>query len=567
MKEQKTLLPLDHEPVHDRAGIGGATRTACRVVVAAFMATALRVAALMVERLVLHRACDAAVKNVKVALSTADAVLLSDKRLTMSAHLAAATGEKRWIDRYEAHFPLIDRAIAAAAALAPASAAARFDAATRVANDKLVAMEPEGRIARTAREQGSFALLVLDRDGFKPINDRHGHGAGDEVLTEVSQRLNAHVRKGDIAARLGGDEFVLVLKQSATSDAPARGAAQLIAALSEPVMLPQGEVRVNASVGVAFYPGDAQKPDDLIRKADVALYRAKNGARGEVRFFQSSMDDDVHQRESLELDLRTAIAANPIKPNFQSLVDLEQSGLIGFEVLARWPHATRGMVPPTEFVPIAEDSGQIDALTVCVMRPALLAARGWDARLSIAINIAPQQLKIESLIERLLGVLRETGFPPERFEVEITENALIGGLDMARRTVLRLKSHGIRVALDDFGTGFSSLSHLSELPFDKIKIDRSFIHTMRDRHENATIVNAIIGLRRSLNLPTTTEGIETPADAESCAIWAATWARVSCIPKLYRPKMWLAWWRAMRRPRPWRELAACRTPRWRRWCC
>jgi diguanylate cyclase (GGDEF)-like protein len=632
MKNQEAGLNLDHVLAPDRAGIAGSTRTARRVVVAAFAATALLVAALMVERFVLHRASDAAVKDVKAALSTADAVTLYDERLTMSAHLAAATGERRWIDRYEADIPLIDKAIAAATALAPASAAARFDAATRVANDKLVAMERqafaliandqlaaaqavlasaayakqkevlatgsdalmtelqaavdqrlldlvatswllvgavlvlsallfallwrslqrslkraemafaakqsevtrlalhdpltglanrrylhmqlEGCIARAAREQGSFALLVLDLDGFKPINDRHGHGAGDAVLIEISRRLNAHVRKGDIAARLGGDEFVLVLNQSPTSEVPARAATRLIAALSEPIVLPQGEVRVSASVGVAFYPADAPLPDDLIRKADVALYRAKNEARGEVRFFQATMDDDVRQRESLELDLRTAIAASHIEPYFQPLIDLEQGGLIGFEVLARWPHPTRGMVPPAEFVPIAEDSGQIDALTVCVMRAALLAARHWDARLTIAINIAPQQLKNESLIERLLDVLRETGFPPERFEVEITENALIGDLDMARRIVLGLKSHGIRVALDDFGTGYSSLSHLSELPFDKIKIDRSFIHTMRDRHESATIVNAIIGLGRSLNLPTTAEGIETPADAE-----------------------------------------------------
>ena len=632
MKNQKAVLNFDHEPAPDRAGIAGATRTARRVVVAAFVATALLVAALMVERFVLHRASDAAVRDVKAALSTADAVTLYDERLTMSAHLAAATGEQRWIDRYEADIPLIDKAIAAATSLAPASAAARFDAATRVANDKLVAMERqafaliandqlgaaqallastayaeqkdvlatgsdalmtalqaavdqrlldlvenswllvgavlvlsallfallwrslqgslkraetafaakqsevtrlalhdpltglanrrylhmqlEGCIARASRDQGRFALLMLDLDGFKPINDRHGHGAGDAVLIEVSRRLNAQVRKGDIAARLGGDEFVLVLNQSQTSEVPARAAARLIAALSEPIVLPQGEVRVSASVGVAFYPADAPLPDDLIRKADVALYRAKEEARGEVRFFQASMDDDVRQRESLELDLRTAIAASHIEPYFQPLIDLEQGRLIGFEVLARWPHATRGMVPPAEFVPIAEDSGQIDALTVCVMRAALLAAREWDARLTIAINIAPQQLKNESLIERLLGVLRETGFPPERFEVEITENALIGDLDMARRIVLGLKSHGIRVALDDFGTGYSSLSHLSELPFDKIKIDRSFIHTMHKRHESATIVNAIIGLGRSLNLPTTAEGIETPADAE-----------------------------------------------------
>jgi EAL domain-containing protein (putative c-di-GMP-specific phosphodiesterase class I) len=186
-------------------------------------------------------------------------------------------------------------------------------------------------------------------------------------------------------------------------------------------------------------------------------------------------------------------------------------------VLARWHHPDRGTIAPAVFVPVAEESGQIDAMTVCIMRRALMAARHWDPRLSIAVNIAPQQLRSESLISRLMQVLHETGFPPERFEIEITENALIADLDLARKIVLGLKDQGVRVALDDFGTGYSSLSHLSELPFDKIKIDRSFIHTMHKRNESASIVHAIIALGRSLNLPTTAEGIESVDDAKMLA--------------------------------------------------
>ncbi len=354
---------------------------------------------------------------------------------------------------------------------------------------------------------------MIDLDGFKPINDRLGHAAGDGVLMEVSRRLNSLVRKGEAVARLGGDEFVVVLNPGAAGDAPIRVAQRLIASLSEVMALPQGDVAVSASVGVALYPTDGSSAEALIRRADVALYRAKNEARGDVCFFQQSMDDDVREREALESELRSAIAQDRIDPYFQPLVDLASGRLTGFEVLARWPHPARGLIPPSTFVQIAEDSGQIDALMVGVMRKALFAAVAWDTSLTIAVNIAPQQLKNDSLIQRLLTVLREAEFPPERFEIEITENSLLGDLDVLRRIVQGLKAHGIRVALDDFGTGYSSLSHLSELPFDKLKIDRSFIRTMRARPESATIVNAIIGLGRSLNLPTTAEGIESELEA------------------------------------------------------
>jgi diguanylate cyclase (GGDEF)-like protein len=608
-----------------------ATRAARRVVLSAFLATAVLVGVLTLERVVFHHASGKAVSEVKSALAIAGNIALEDERLTMSANLSAASGEVRWAQRYEAHIPLIEKAIADAIALAPPGAAQRFDQATRVANDRLVELERKAlslvaagdllaaqailngsmyaqqkeilmrgsdafmdelqgavdarlndlskrawillgslltlscvafsglwrhlarnlryaesafaekqnevtrlalhdpltglanrrylhmqldtEIARATRERTRFALLMIDLDGFKPINDRHGHAAGDAVLMEVSRRLKAQVRKSEVAARLGGDEFVVVLNQGEASDAPARAAQRLIAALSQAVALPQGEVHIGASVGVAFFPADGVDADDLIRKADVALYRAKNEARGDVRFFQQSMDEEVRERESMELDLRAAIANNQIIPYFQPLIDLSSGTLTGFEVLARWSHPVRGMVPPATFVPVAEDSGQIDALTLCVMRSALAAALNWDPRLTIAVNIAPQQLKSEALVGRLLDTLHETGFPPGRFEIEITENALIGDLELARRIVLGLKAHGIRVALDDFGTGYSSLSHLSELPFDKIKIDRSFIHTMHQRSESASIVNAIIALGRSLNLPTTAEGIESMADA------------------------------------------------------
>ena len=611
------------------------TRAAAGVLLVAFACTAALVGAMTLERLAFNAASVRAVSDVKAALKLKDAILLEDERLTMSVNMAAATGDRRWVDRYEAHIPAIDAAIGAAIRMAPAGTAARFDQATRAANDRLVEMgrtafdrvahgdlraaaailgsphyvhektvlasgsdalmdelqavadgrlndiesrswglaaamlaitlggsvwlwrrlnahlaqseaaftakqseierlalhdtltglanrrsltkQLNGAIARADRDGRAFPLLVIDLDGFKAINDRFGHSAGDKVLLEISRRLTAGVRKSEIAARLGGDEFVVVLNPGESGEEPVRAAKRLIAVLSQRIHLPQGEVAVGASIGVACYPDDATDPEDLICKADVALYRAKEAGGGKVRCFQQSMDDEVRARAALELELRQAIAQGHIVPYFQPLIDLGTGALTGFEVLARWIHSERGVIPPDDFVPIAEATGQIDALTVSVMRSALTTARDWDPRLTIAVNIAPQQLKNDRLTEWLLAVLEETGFPPSRFAIEITENALIADLDMAREIVLGLKRAGIRVALDDFGTGYSSLIHLSELPFDEIKIDRSFVKTLRNRRKSELIVNAIIGLGRSLNLRTTAEGIESEADAEMLA--------------------------------------------------
>jgi predicted signal transduction protein with EAL and GGDEF domain len=272
---------------------------------------------------------------------------------------------------------------------------------------------------------------------------------------------------------------------------------------------------VGASVGIAVFPADGDDGDSLIRRADVALYRAKEAGRGQCRYFQQSMDREVHERAQLETDLRRAIASGQIVPFFQPLVDLKTQRLTGLEVLSRWQHPERGLINPAAFIPVAEDTGQIQALTLAVLRQALGAARDWDPTLTIAVNIAPQQLKDATLGDTLEAVLREQDFPPQRLEIEITENALIGDLALARSVLHDLKARGMRVALDDFGTGYSSLSHLSELPFDKIKIDRSFVQSMNERPHSASIVNAVIALGHSLQLATTAEGIETEAHAQA----------------------------------------------------
>jgi diguanylate cyclase (GGDEF)-like protein len=395
---------------------------------------------------------------------------------------------------------------------------ALHDPLTGLHNRRMLRTQLEAALNRANREHSALAVLVLDLDGFKPINDRFGHAAGDAVLLEVAQRLNQQVRRGELVARLGGDEFVVVLDRCEDTEAAVRAAQRLVTALCAPIALAQAEVSVSTGVGVAFYPADGNSFEELLRKADMALYRAKAEGRGEVRFFRPAMDHEVRERERLQADLREGIASGQVQPHFQPLLSLADGRLMGYELLARWQHPVRGNVPPAVFVPVAEDSGQIDALTLCVLRAGLRAARSWaDPTLTLALNIAPQQLHDEALIERLLQVLAEEDFPPQRLEVEITESALIGDLALARRIVLGLKEHGIRIALDDFGTGYSSLSHLSELPFDKIKIDRSFVATLRERRESASIVNAIVGLGRSLNVPTTAEGIEDPAVAQALA--------------------------------------------------
>lgn len=633
--------PIPPAPATTPDWVRHATHTARRAILATFAATAALALAVGAGHWAVDRVSDERLDAVKEAARLRAEILLLDEKLTMSARMATASGDRRWVERYEEHVAPMDRSIASAMTLAPPGAAERFDAATRSANDALVATErraldlaTQGQlasaaallnspdyarhkevlahggdrffaelrhavddeletlkhrswvlfgaitalslagfatlwtaldrrllraeqafvekqdevarlalhdaltglanrrhlslqlqiaIARTRRDGNRLALLLLDLDGFKPVNDRYGHQAGDTVLIEVARRLKELVRESEIAARLGGDEFVVVIEQSAGSahegpDGAARAAQRLIASLKQPIALSgpaQQLVYIGASVGVAFCPGDATDADSLLRMADVALYRAKAEARGEARFFQQSMDDTLRQREALTLDLRDAIAAEQIVPYFQPLVDLATGTPTGFEVLARWEHAGRGSVAPVVFIPVAEDSGQIDALMACVLRAALREARDWGPHLTVAVNVAPRQLGNESLIGRLLGVLEETGFPAHRLEVEITENALIGDLALARRIVLDLKSHGIKVALDDFGTGYSSLSHLSELPFDKIKIDRSFVRTMHERPESASIINAIVGLGRSLNLPILAEGVESSADAQA----------------------------------------------------
>jgi predicted signal transduction protein with EAL and GGDEF domain len=324
------------------------------------------------------------------------------------------------------------------------------------------------------------------------------------------------VRKGDTVARLGGDEFAIICAadKGETAEGGRRLATRIINAVKKPITVGTANVEVGACVGIAQYPADGGTGEILLHAADIAMYRAKHEGRGAWRFFEASMDVEIREQAELEAEVRVAVAAGVIEPYYQPLIDLNGGHLLGFEILARWNHPTRGFVPPETFIPLVEKVGLIDELTFALLRQAATEAKTWPGALSLALNIAPGQLTDGLLPVRILSVLNEVGFPPGRLEIELTENGLVTDLEAAKSIISSFQNIGIRVALDDFGTGYSSLHHLRELHFDKIKIDRSFVQSMRSNKESQKIITAILGLAKSLGLPATAEGIE---DADALA--------------------------------------------------
>lgn len=358
-------------------------------------------------------------------------------------------------------------------------------------------------------------VLVVDLDRFKPVNDMHGHKAGDELLQRLGERLKGLVRAaGDCVARTGGDEFVLVLRLDGPDPVAtvARLGARVLAAIQQPVSLTGGiTVQVGASVGAAIAPGDGRDPAQLMARADAAMYLAKGSGRGAFRFFEPGMDVALRERAALEGELREAIGSGQLVPHFQPVLRLVPEGrreLVGFEMLARWIHPERGMVPPDRFIPLAEASGLIGPMTEMLMRESFRIAASWPEHLLLSVNISPLQLRDRSLPELVGRLLAEAGLPPARLELELTESALVDDFELAEQVLNDLTRLGVRLALDDFGTGYSSLRHLHALPFNKIKIDASFVRSAEDNAEARTIVAAVVGLGRSLGLQTVAEGIE-----------------------------------------------------------
>jgi predicted signal transduction protein with EAL and GGDEF domain len=335
------------------------------------------------------------------------------------------------------------------------------------------------------------------------------------VLCEVARRLEATMRKNDTVARLGGDEFAIIAEGDADPQEHLEGvtrlAGRVLNEIRQPILLGHSKIEIGASIGIAACRGDAVDVGSLLRAADIAMYRAKQGGKCTFCVFDQSMDDEMRAQEAIERDLVRAIAEEKIQPYYQPLVDIGKNRIRGFEALARWDHPEQGFIPPDVFIPIVEQLGLMSKLTTLILRQACRDARQWPEDIRVSVNFSPSELKDERLPSRILTVLSQEGLAPARLEVEITESALVGDIETAKTILATLQGVGVTICLDDFGTGYSSLYHLRELKFDKIKIDRSFVQSMQVNRDSEMIVDAILSLTHNLNLPTVAEGIENPA--------------------------------------------------------
>ncbi len=388
---------------------------------------------------------------------------------------------------------------------------AHHDPLTGLANRSLLRERISAAIALAEKSGESLALLLLDLDRFKAVNDLHGHSMGDQVLVRVAARLRAAARGAEIIARLGGDEFVILLTAEAGAEAAraAEVAQRVIASLTEPFEVGASFLQINTSIGVSLYPQHGADADELLKNADTALYSAKRAGRGTQRMFDPAMDAELRRRRHLEQDLRLAIRRRTLDIHFQPLFKNDGKTLAGFEALARWRHPAFGPISPADFIPLAEESGLIVPLGRLVLDIACAEAASWSQPHRIAVNISPAQLRAGNLVATVTEVLARTGLPPSRLELEVTESLLIEDTEATLTTLSALKALGLRIVLDDFGTGYSSLSYLRRFPFDKLKIDRSFIQALGENDEAMAIVRAIVALADSLTLDVTAEGVET----------------------------------------------------------
>ena len=386
---------------------------------------------------------------------------------------------------------------------------ARHDALTGLPNRMLLREHMEHALARV-RRGGAAAVLCLDLDGFKGVNDTLGHPAGDELLRLVARRLKDCTREADLVARLGGDEFAIVQE---SADQPADAAAlagRLVEALRAPFDLRGQRVEIGTSIGVVPADGAASTPDELLRSADIALYRAKADGRGTWRFFEPGMDVEMQARRALELDLRRALAEGQFELHYQPLVEADGRALAGFEALVRWRHPERGMVSPAEFIPLAEETGLIRPMGAWVLARACADAARWPEHVKVAVNLSPVQFAKGDLVGEVERALAASGLPAHRLELEITESVLLQDNAGTLGVLHRLRALGVSIAMDDFGTGYSSLSYLRSFPFDKIKVDQSFVRDLGRGKGSVEIVRAVVGLGQALGMCVLAEGVETP---------------------------------------------------------
>lgn len=386
---------------------------------------------------------------------------------------------------------------------------ARHDALTDLPNRRLFHEQLEHALLRLERS-GRVAVLCIDLDNFKDVNDSLGHPIGDELLNEVAKRLGATIRKGDTVARLGGDEFAIVLAngKSQTSEITAL-ASRLVETIARPFEIAGNQIMISTSVGISIAPDDGSDPDQLLRNADMAMYRAKSNGRGTFCFFEPGMDAQAQARRLLLTDLRTALAHQEFEVHYQPVLDLEANKIVSFEALVRWNHPIRGIIMPDDFVPLAEETGLIIPIGDWVLRHACKDAAGWPEGISVAVNLSPVQFRNRALAASVISALSASGLAAERLELEITETVLLQDVETTLSTLHRLRDFGVRISMDDFGTGYSSLSYLRSFPFDKIKIDQSFIHDLTEQEDSMAIVRAVAGLGKSLRIKTLAEGVET----------------------------------------------------------
>jgi diguanylate cyclase (GGDEF)-like protein len=358
------------------------------------------------------------------------------------------------------------------------------------------------------------AIMFLDLDGFKPVNDTFGHPKGDAVLRAVAKRLVDEVGADGHVGRMGGDEFAIVVIDAQSRKIVEQLADRIINAIKQPYQIDQTEIRIGVSIGCAFGPIDGATVDDLILKADLALYQAKDAGRGCARYFSSELQSEQEDRVRLEADLRQAIAADQFHLAFQPLINAKDQRLVGFEALIRWNHPQRGNVPPNVFIPVAEESGLMGVIGEWVIDEACKAAASWPEPITVALNISPKQIILPSLPNTVSESLARHKLPGNRIELEVTEGVFLGDNGSTLDVLKRLRALGVGIALDDFGTGYSSIGYLNKAVFHKLKIDGSFVREAGSRPENVAIIQSIVQLAKSFRMSITAEGVETAEDFE-----------------------------------------------------
>ncbi|MEQ9635015.1 MAG: EAL domain-containing protein [Devosia marina] len=384
---------------------------------------------------------------------------------------------------------------------------ARHDALTDLPN-RIEFLEQMARVEAGLNRGEKAAVLYIDLDHFKAVNDTLGHAVGDEVIKQAAVRLWGTTRETDLLARLGGDEFALLLRPVEGSDLAAKVADRIVKAMRAPMNIGGQQIEIGASVGIAVGPGDGTSTDQLVKNADLALYKAKSEGRSTYHFFETGMDAKLQQRRSIEAGLRMAMQREELRLMFQPLLGLEENRVTCVEALLRWDHDDR-TISPTEFVPVAEETGLIVPIGEWVLHEACRAAATWPGDVRVAVNLSPVQFRHKDLVGQVKSALLAAGLEPTRLELEITESLLLTESESTTDALHELRAMGVRVSLDDFGTGYSSLSYLRSFPFDKIKIDRSFMADLTTRADSQAIIKAVIGLGQSLGMSTTAEGVET----------------------------------------------------------